>query len=199
MTSANKMSPLLACVLLRITFILCLSEDEEHLVRMVTEKYKFDYQVLVVDEGTKLTNFVRNQAKFSQVVTTANFVDVFKTSSELGNLGFFVFLENNEDRTNFLRKIDPSMFVAYTWFINTDNIRDTDGLELRFDTDIHYIDSTGDSTIDSTGVGGDIYEVFAVKDRVVTRMVGSYSDGRLDIETTNIMERRTDLHGLTLR
>ena len=185
------MKTLLTCVILRLSFILCLNDDDEHLIRMVTEEYKFDYQVIIVDEKTRMINFVRNQAQFSQIVLMENVDIIFQTCRELGNVGFFVFLEDTEMAKYILSQVTPGMLEDYSWFIDTDNIQDTGGIKLKFDSDINIIHKTKKVV--------KFYELYQLQDRVVKSLIGKYENGFLEIKTTNKLKRRTNLNGLTLR
>ena len=115
-------------VLMNLDFIVSFNDEEESLVRTVTKKYKFDYQVLIVDDAKSMRKFIKNQIIPSQVVNPDNYDISLKKYSDLCNVGYFVFLENYEDTKNLLNKADPYMFKNYTWFIKTSNIQENFGI-----------------------------------------------------------------------
>ena len=47
-------------VLMNLDFIVSFNDEEEGLVRTVTKKYKFDYQVLIVDDTESMKKFMKN-------------------------------------------------------------------------------------------------------------------------------------------
>ena len=72
-----------------------MNEDEAELVRKLTEKYKFDYQVLIVEEGRRLSKFFQDDSIFTQILTTDNVEKDDNITCTIAKAGYFIFLETN--------------------------------------------------------------------------------------------------------
>ena len=177
--------------LLNVGFILCLNTNEAELVRKLTEKYKFDYQVLIVEEERRLTKFFQDDSIFSQIVTADNVEEDDNISCNIAKAGYFIFLETNQDTRDVLAKLKPEMFKNNIVFVKSDSNQETFGIDVEFDTDLNIIDETDE--------GFDIYEVYGLGNKVILNKFGSFVDNILDIEQANRLERRNNLMGLTLR
>ena len=178
-------------LLLKITTILCMNRKEAELVRVLSEKYKIDYQILIVSEGQRINNFELNQSKFTQIVRAKNIERTVIARSEIVRVGYFLFLENDEETSKILSKFEPIMFRRYIWFIRTFDKQNTFNIELDFDMDINLLHETGR--------GIDIYELYGLQGQAVLTQFGTFSNRFFNFESINKLERRTNLMGLTLR
>ena len=179
-------------VFLRITTIFCLKKQEADLIKVLTEEYKIDYQILIVDEEIKIRNYFAQQPKFTQIVTSNQ---VEKAAVDKNNnilkLGYFLFLKNDEETKEVLDKFDPILFKRYIWFIKTYHVKNVLEVELEFDMDINLLHEADH--------GIDIYELYGLEGRIMLEQFGRYFENNLTYENLNRLERRTNLMGLTLR
>ena len=121
-------------LLLKMTSILCLKEKECKLVRMLSDKYQLDYVVLIVGQGQRVSELLakqqQHQERYTQVVTADN-IDILVNSSSKGvKVGYFLFVESDEESRAILSKFDTVMFRTYVWFIKTNNLQTIFNLQL---------------------------------------------------------------------
>ena len=185
------MRKILLMFLLNVSFILCMNTDEVELVRKLTEKYKFDYQVLIVEDGRRLTKFFQDDSIFTQIVTADNVQKDDNITANIAKAGYFIFLENNQETRDLLAKLTHEIFKNNILFVKSDSKQETFGIDVKFDTDVNIISETDE--------GLDIYEVYGLGNTVILNKFGSFVDNILDIDQANRLERRTNLMGLTLR
>ena len=153
----SKMMKLSMMVLMKMSCILCMNKDESDLVRMLSDRYKIDYQILFLNEGGEITNSLLNQPKFTQIVTPENIEKTVIVTSKIMKIGYFLFLQDDEKTKEILNKFDQIMFKRYIWFIKTYNKQTTFDLELGFDMDINLIYETN--------YGLEIYELYGLDSR----------------------------------
>ena len=185
------MRKILLMFLLNVSFILCMNTDEVELVRKLTEKYKFDYQVLIVEDGRRLTKFFQDDSIFTQIVTADNVQKDDNITANIAKAGYFIFLENNQETRDLLAKLTHEIFKNNILFVKSYSKQETFGIDVKFDTDVNIISETDE--------GLDIYEVYGLGNTVILNKFGSFVDNILDIDQANRLERRTNLMGLTLR
>ena len=185
------MRKILLMFLVPVSFILCMNKDEAKLVKKLTEKYKFDYQVLIVEDGRRLFKFLQDASIFTQIVTTDNVEKDENITANIAKAGYFIFLENNQDTRDLLAKFTEKIFKNNILFVKSYSKQETFGIDVKFDTDVNIIYETDE--------GFDIYEVYGLGSKVIRNKFGSFVDNILDINQANRLERRTNLMGLTLR
>ena len=187
----NKLLLVLLLEMTTMTTILCLRKREAELVRVLADKYNIDYQVVVVSQDKIEPEFLPTQPRFTQITTPDNVEKAVIRNSRFVKLGYFLFLEDDQQTEDILNKFDKIMFQKYVWFIKAYDIHNTFDLELEFDMDINILHDTG------TGV--DIYELYGLQGNTILKRFGRFGNTLFTFESINRLERRTDLMGLTLR
>ena len=107
-------------------------------MRILSDKYQLDYVVLIVSQGQRVSELLAKQQqqqqiqqeRFTQVVTADN-IDILVNSSSKGvKVGYFLFVESDEELRAILSKFDTVMFRTYVWFIKTNNLQTIFNLQL---------------------------------------------------------------------
>ena len=105
-------------------------------MRMLSDKYQLDYVVLIVGQGQRVSELLAkqqqqiHQERYTQVVTADN-IDILVNSSSKGvKVGYFLFVESDEESRAILSKFDTVMFRTYVWFIKTNNLQTIFNLQL---------------------------------------------------------------------
>ena len=174
-----------------ISVSLGLTVDDVLLVKTLSDKYKLDYRVIIVDTLKDTNKFYDDRNIYSQIITASNVANSFDNKTRNINVGYFLLLESDENTRRILQLIEPKLMKMSSWFIKTDHIEENFGLSLRFDSDINFLHKTTERW--------NLYEVFLLKNEVVITSIGNFSQGVLSIDQTNLLERRTNLHGLNLK
>ena len=177
--------------LLQMTSILGMERKDTELVSLLTDKYKIDYQILVVNQERIMAHFLLKQSKFTQILTPETIENTTIDTSQIVKLGYFLFLQDDVETKKVLSKFDPVMFKRYSWFIESCDLQNTLDMELEFDMDINLLCEKNS--------GIDINELYGLQGKVISRKFGRFFDNIFSSESLNKLERRNNLMGQTFR